>query len=124
MIIYRPHRGGLRESMAEAREFESVEAMKEYIVQQHTDEELGKAFDIDDIVIGTIQGYDYRIGWKDERMVCTKRYYFENYMDKYGATQCIGVCSTDYGSLEQSIKMCELFYDLRERIDKEKNKSC
>lgn len=35
MIIYRPHRGGLRQAMEEAVEFETFEVMKEYIVEQN-----------------------------------------------------------------------------------------
>lgn len=33
MVIYRPHRGGLKEALAEAKEFESIEEMKAYIVK-------------------------------------------------------------------------------------------
>lgn len=111
MIIYRPHRGGLRESMAEAREFESVEAMKEYIVQQHMDEELGQALSVDDVVLGAEKFHDERIGWWKGYLVCTKRYYSEDYMKLYGTAQYIGYCSTNYGSLEQSQRMCRGFLE-------------
>lgn len=107
MIIYRPHRGGLAESMAEAREFESVEDMKEYIVQQHTDEELGPAFSADDIVFGVLQGTDSRIGWHNQQYVYTRRYYGEHYPDGL----VIGMCSYDYRSLEQSQRMCMEFLE-------------
>lgn len=33
MIIYRPHRGGLAEAMAEAKEFETEEEMKWHIYE-------------------------------------------------------------------------------------------
>lgn len=114
MIIYRPHRGGLRESMAEAREFESVKAMKKYIVQRHTDEELGPAFSIDDIVLDGERCHDVRVGWWKGYLVCTKRYYSEDYMKLYGTAQCIGYCATDYGSLEQSHRMCREFLEGRQ----------
>lgn len=111
MIIYRPHRGGLRESMAEAREFESVEAMKEHIVRQHTDEELGPAFDANDIMIDDDPVIDRRVGWYDSNYVLAKRYYNDDYVAKYGFPQCIGHCATDYGSLEQSQRMCKEFLE-------------
>lgn len=31
MIIYRPHRGGLFEALEEAREFNTIEEMKDFI---------------------------------------------------------------------------------------------
>ena len=34
MIIYRPHRGSLADAMAEAKEFNNEQEMKEYIVKQ------------------------------------------------------------------------------------------
>lgn len=113
MIIYRPHRGGLRESMEEAREFESEDQMKEYIVELHTYDALGgPAFGIKDIVIGP-KGInpDFRVGWNDVRNVCVKKYFNEDYMIQYGTPQCIGYCSTDYGSLEQSKRMCKEFLE-------------
>lgn len=33
MIIYRPHKGGLAEAMAEAKEFETEEEMKQHIFE-------------------------------------------------------------------------------------------
>lgn len=111
MIIYRPHRGGLRESMAEAREFESVEAMKKYIVEQNTIPEWGRPFSVKDIVVRKSEGADERVGWKNVRRVCIKRYYVQDYIELFGAPQCIGHCATDYGSLEQSQRMCKEFLE-------------
>lgn len=102
MIIYRPHRGGLAESMAEAREFDSVEDMVNYIVEQHTDESIGPAFDADDVVFGALEAInDQRIGWRNQQYVYTMRYYD----NRYSSGMVIGMCSTDYGSLEQSQRM-------------------
>lgn len=113
MVIYRPHRGGLAESMAEAREFEDFEAMKRYIVEESAYYWGKPAFAISDIVIDGEQISDNRIGWKDERNVCVKRYFGEDYMEKYGCPQCIGMCATDYPGIWQSQEMCRKFLERR-----------
>lgn len=102
MIIYRPHRGGLAESMQEAKEFETEEEMKQYIYEEHKRYfiEIGfnsAPFDIKDIVISEdMENNDSRTGWHDAMLVCVKRYGNEDYMKKYGAPQCIGMCARDY----------------------------
>lgn len=99
MVIYRPHRGALAESMLEAREFESVEAMKRHIVDEwraYYDWSDEKPFDVDDIVVDEVMGDDDRIGWNDVRYVCIKRLNNEDYMKLYGTPQCIGYCSENY----------------------------
>lgn len=102
MIIYRPHRGGLTESMAEAREFESIEAMKQRIVEHWASQFDGrKPFDVEDIVLGDECVDDPRTGWHDTRHVCVKRFGNEDYMEKYGSAQCIGQCATDYDGLNE-----------------------
>lgn len=78
--------------MALAKEFETIEEMKEYIVREHTDEEVGRAFEFNDIVLGEETANDPRNGWKDTRHVCVKRYFNEI----YPIPQCIGMCATDY----------------------------
>ena len=35
MVIYRPHRGGLKEAMTEDKEFNSIDEMKRYICDKH-----------------------------------------------------------------------------------------
>ena len=35
MIKYRPHRGGLKESMAEMREFETTDEMKQFVADEY-----------------------------------------------------------------------------------------
>lgn len=97
MIIYRPHRGGLKESLAEAKEFESIEEMKAYIVKDWAEmyANIGfpcAPFEADDIVLGEESKDDSRCGWHDTRYVCVKR------MGKeiYSCPQCIGHCATDY----------------------------
>ena len=106
MVIYRPHRGSLSEAIAEAREFGSFDEMKQYIVNDEK-QCFGKpGFEISDIVICEVKRCDDRIGWKDERYVCIKRYFGEDYMEKYGTPQCIGMCATDYPGLNESREMC------------------
>lgn len=98
MIIYRPHKGGLAESMAESKEFADEEEMKAHIYQdwKKSYQDLGfksAPFEIDDIVIDNETIEDARCGWHDTRYVCIKR--FGN--EKYGCPQCIGMCATNYG---------------------------
>lgn len=101
MVIYRPHRGGLKESLSEAREFKTIEEMKMYIYEDWKDfhKKIGykyAPFEIDDIVIDKEYFDDKRCGWHDSRHVCTKRMGKENYMELCGCPQCIGICATDY----------------------------
>lgn len=91
MIIYRPHRGSLADAMAEAKEFNNEQEMKEYIVKQ-----WDGYISVDDIVIDDNAHNDDRIGWKDTRYVCTKRLGNDNYIEKYEHPQCIGMCATIY----------------------------
>lgn len=53
-------------------------------------------FSLDDIVIDDKSVDDPRCGWHDTRYVCVKRFCEEDYMEKYGSPQCIGMCATDY----------------------------
>lgn len=92
MIKYRPHRGGLSEAMAEAREFGTIEELKLFVCDSWNrmlDLDGVKdlhLFEPEDIVIGEILGDDNRIGWKNVRHVCVKR--IGN--DVYEHPQCIG----------------------------------
>ncbi len=97
MVIYRPHKGGLKEALAEAREFDSFEEMKTYIASDYKKmyTELGfknPPFYVDDIVIKDESKDDNRCGWHDTRYVCVKRMGNEI----YDCPQCIGMCATDY----------------------------
>ncbi len=100
MIIFRPHRMGMDigEAMADAKEFDSVEEMKKYIVKIHEGLSGSKElFTTDDIVIDENSAVnDDRIGWEDSMYVCVKRMGDEDYMKKYGTPQCIGMCATKY----------------------------
>ena len=46
MVIFRPHRGGLIEAMEEAKEFNSLKEMLEYIVESHNNGFSGNYFKI------------------------------------------------------------------------------
>jgi len=96
MIIYRPHRSTLADAMQEAREFPTLEAMKEYIVQESKVVWGAPMFAVDDIVLDEESVVDKRNGWNDTRYVCVKRMGNEDCMEKYGTPQCIGMCATDY----------------------------
>lgn len=106
MIIYRPHRGLLTEAMAEAKEFQTEEEMKQYIYEYHKAyfHDLGcpdAPFEIEDIVIDKENLHeDNRIGWHDTMYVCVKRYGNEDYIKQYGTPQCIGMCATDYERID------------------------
>lgn len=97
-IIFRPHRGSLDEAMKEAKEFDTVEEMKEHIVKLWHENWNGKEwFTVDDIVIDEKSAVnDDRIGWEDSMYVCVKRMGNEDYMKKHGTPQCIGMCATKY----------------------------
>lgn len=97
MVIFREHRGGLSESLETAREFENFDDMKKYIYQIHKDfcQKIGVAnapFEMSDIVIDhTSKTEDTRTNWHDTMYVCVKRYGDEDYIEKYGTPQCIGM---------------------------------
>ena len=91
MVIYRPHRGSLIESMEEAREFNNIEELKGYITRSWRG-----LIQSEDIVINDEKIDDERINWDGVYMVLVKRIGSEDYMQKYGCPQCIGWCSYGY----------------------------
>ena len=91
MIIYRPHRELLSESMEESKEFSNEEEMMKYIAK-----ELYDYLAIKDLAISAEKHSDARTGWKDTRYVCTKRFGGQDYIKLYGCPQCIGMCATQY----------------------------
>ena len=66
-IIYRPQCGGLNEAMEEAKEFCSIDEMKDYLVKKYEN-----AFDKSDITI-EYYCYDERIDW-ETFIICTERW--------------------------------------------------
>lgn len=83
MIKYRPHRGGLSDSMKEQHNFKNIRTMLEYI-----EKNWNGLIETGDIVIGASLGTDNRTGWKSTRYVCTIRCG----EDHYKTPQCIGMC--------------------------------
>ena len=75
IIKFRYHRGGLKESLATMRTFTSWEQLLAWLVHESYDQFIGAyAFSEEDIVIDEKQYHDKRIGWKDARWVCIKKY--------------------------------------------------
>ena len=89
MIIYRPHRGGLKEAMELRKVFKTEAEMFEYISIQN-----GGAVSVEDLSIGEILGDDPRIGWKDCRYVLTSRYGKEHFT----VPQAIGTYSYQWNN--------------------------
>lgn len=91
MVMYRPNRGNLVDSMEEAKKFNDIQEMKKYIVDK-----WHGLISLEDIVIKDDPNKDERIGWEDVRFVCTNRLGDKDYIKKYGTPQCIGMCATKY----------------------------
>lgn len=89
MVKYRPHKGTLDDAMLESKEFDSVEEMFKWIVEDWN--KNIETFSISDLSITDDNGKDNRIDWKETRYVCTKRMGAE----KYDVPQCIGMCSIE-----------------------------
>lgn len=87
MIIYRPHRGNLSDAMKEAKEFNDIQEMKNFIIN-----EWENNVSTNDIVIDNKIINDHRIGWQDTKAVCTRKIGQE----EYEYPQCIGFCATVY----------------------------
>ena len=101
MIIFRHHRGGLAESMATKKEFETFEDLQKYIVDY-----LKPHLNLipKDIVASGEIHCDKRIGWEDVDYLCIAGYdevsdkkSVEKYFGgKYYTPQCIGMFATKY----------------------------
>lgn len=89
MIIYRPHRGSLKEAMVLRKIFKTEAEMFEYISSQNDG-----FVNVEDLSIGEILGDDTRIGWKDCRYVLTSRYGKE----RFAVPQVIGTCSYQWAN--------------------------
>lgn len=92
MVIFRPHRGGLDESLRDAVMFDNTDTMKRHIVRQWNDVLGFELFGIDDIVLNEDKPgvNDERCRWIDTRYVCVRRMGDE----VYDCPQCIGMWAT------------------------------
>lgn len=90
LIKYRPNRPTLAEALADAKEFNTIDEMYDYVVSTW---KLGdiECLSKEDLSIAENLGKDERCGWKETRYVCTTRILF----DKYKTPQCIGMCSIE-----------------------------
>lgn len=90
MIIFRPYNEILALSLAEAKEFNSVDEMKKYVVElvnsNRKDPEILST--VNDIVIGEVELDEWSTGWEDTRKVSLKI--------GFGASTCIGFVATKY----------------------------
>lgn len=87
MILYRPHRGSLKASMAEVKQFDTFEEMAEAICKDW--EFHGRPFEPDDIILCGGDVDDDRIGWRNVESVCITA--FRN--EVFSSPQCIGYCT-------------------------------
>ena len=90
MIKYRPNRSTLEEAMANAKEFDNLDKMYDYIIADWNNSDV-KLFDKEDLSVSKDLGADRRIGWKETRYVCVKRMGSQIYEHP----QCIGMCSIE-----------------------------
>lgn len=91
MVKFRPHKGSLSEAMGKEIEFESIEEMLAYIVDDWRNWNGKDVFEIGDLSLSEDKGKDTRIYWKETRYICTKRMGEE----MYDIPQCIGMCSIE-----------------------------
>lgn len=63
MVIFRPHRGGLKEAMKEAMEFDSIDEMLKYICAEHNAAVPFFKIKTSDIYIEDMKDSDERVGW-------------------------------------------------------------
>lgn len=87
MIRYRPSRSFLTDSMKEIKEFNTVDEMKDYIVEDYNKRWNYDTLKFEDILIDSQIYYDDRIDWKSQ-YVCVKRIGNEIYERPI----CIGTC--------------------------------
>lgn len=82
MIIYRPHRGSLSDSLSEAKEFSTWQELKEHVASAWNSIGFGQVTS-SDVSIKTDSIMDERIRWEDTRMVLLRDY-------------PVGFCATQY----------------------------
>ena len=102
MIIFRPHRGSLDESMKEAAIYDSFDLMIESIVKDSKYLTGKPLFSAADVSIGPEIGPDDRTGWMDCRHVLISRFAEA----VYNPPQAIGICATIFPK-EDFIRGCE-----------------
>ena len=99
MIIFRPIRVTLEESLVCAEEFENEDKLKEYLCIK-----FDNAFTKEDIVIKEELIQDNRTSCVNTYHVCINRCGNDNYIEIYGCPQCIGYCQCISDHVTEYIK--------------------
>lgn len=86
LYVYRSHRGSLDESMETCVICESVDKLKDVVIEEYRP--YGVTLTRDDIIISDETHNDERIGWKETRYVCVT--HLEG--DNFDTPQCVGMC--------------------------------
>ena len=89
MLIYRPHRGGLAESMDLARTFPDIDSLFRHIAEESSKSGY-LSLSPSDLSVSPSASADSRTGWMDTRYVLTSRLGDEHYLSPI----CIGMMAT------------------------------
>jgi hypothetical protein len=89
MLIYRPHRGGLAESMALARTFPDIDSLFLHIAEESSKSGF-LSLSPSDLSVSPSASADTRTGWMDTRYVLTSRLGDDHYLSPI----CIGMMAT------------------------------
>ena len=84
--LYRPHRGGLVESMAECAVFVNEDAIKDHVIETYS--HYGVCLNREDVIIDPRSIDDERTSWGATRYVCV------THLDgpPFEIPQCVGMC--------------------------------
>ena len=82
-VIYRPHRGGLREAMEEVNRFSNIDEMLSHIVKKHNEYSV-KQITKEDIFFQLYdKDPDNRIGWNNTYIILIGSYPHGFFTDDY-----------------------------------------
>ncbi len=122
MVIYRPRRDGLIDSVIAAREFESLDAMKRYLYNDAPVHNGVKAFEMEDIVVSDSPRDDPWTEWQDTRTVGLKRFFNADYVKMWGNPLIIGHCATRHPGFAGTVKHVCLKYIDAQRTTEERER--
>lgn len=84
--LYRPHRGGLDESLKETVLCNSEDEIKDLVIESFS--HYGVSLTREDVIIDDKENEDGRIGWMATRYVCVTHMGKE----RFDVPQCVGMC--------------------------------
>ena len=87
--LYRPHRGGLGDSMEKCILCRSEDAVKDEVISEFAP--FGVTLTRDDVIIDDRKMDDRRIGWRETQYVCVKHMGEE----QFDVPQCVGMCCSE-----------------------------